>query len=71
MSPVLVPCTTQHQLLKSPPFGGYACAVWRPGQKITAGAFVEGGKALLRLSAQWQWAVRDLEELCCFCVAAG
>lgn len=65
MSPGLVPCTTQDQLLKPHPFGGYACTVWKPGQKITGEAFVEGGRALLRLSALWQWAIGEVEGLCC------
>lgn len=54
MSPGLVPCPTEGQLFKSRYFGGYTCQVWRTGQKITGGAFVEGGRALLRLSALWQ-----------------
>lgn len=70
MSPGLVPCPTEGQLLKSRYFGGYTCQVWRTGQKITGGAFVEGGRALLRLSALWQWAVGDLEGLY-LCAAAG
>lgn len=53
MSPSLVPCTARAQLLKSCPFGGYACAIWRAGQKVNGRACVAGGRVLPGLSALW------------------